>query len=144
MDSTTTARGIIRLLVRLNTANRRPIDGHLAALVRERIFSSEFKYRKGMEVFGEGEETKYVYQIIDGAVRTYKLLPDGRRQINSFHLPGDMFGLENGPTHRFTAEAVVETNVRTTRPCSLLDSLAKPQGGRNKSSPSCHANSSAH
>jgi CRP/FNR family nitrogen fixation transcriptional regulator len=71
------------MLVRINTANRSPIDGYLAALAGEHAFCSEFKYHKGMEIFGEEEPTEYVYQIIDGAVRTYKLLPDGRRQINT-------------------------------------------------------------
>ena len=116
------------MLVRTK-ASPRPVDGHLAALAGEQIFCSEFKYRKGTVVFGEGEEAEYVYQIISGAVRTYKLLPDGRRQINSFHLPGDLFGLENGATHRFTAEAVVETNVRITGRRSLLDTMAHRELG---------------
>ncbi|RQH13082.1 helix-turn-helix domain-containing protein [Bradyrhizobium sp. RP6] len=117
------------MLLRTNTSSSRPVDGHLAALAGENVFCSEFRYRRGTEVFGEGEETEYVYQIISGAVRTYKLLSDGRRQINSFHLPGDMFGLENGVTHRFTAEAIVETRVRITRRRSLLDATRDREGG---------------
>jgi CRP/FNR family nitrogen fixation transcriptional regulator len=117
------------MLLRNNTPVTRPVDGHLAALAGDRVFCSEFRYRRGTEVFGEGEEIEYVYQIISGAVRTYKLLSDGRRQINSFHLPGDMFGLENGATHRFTAEAVVETRVRITRQRSLLDTMASRKDG---------------
>ncbi|TQF29429.1 helix-turn-helix domain-containing protein [Bradyrhizobium sp. UNPA324] len=117
------------MLLRTNTPSSRPVDGHLAALAGERVFCSEFRYRRGTEVFGEGEETEYVYQIISGAVRTYKLLSDGRRQINSFHLPGDMFGLENGAVHRFTAEAVVETRVRITRRRSLLETMQGRESG---------------
>ncbi len=120
------------MLVRINTARRHPVDGHLAALVGERVFCGEFKYRRGTEVFGEGDETEYVYQIISGAVRTCKLLPDGRRLINSFHLAGDMFGLENGATHRFAAEAVVETKVRITRRRSLLDEVGNQKAGATK------------
>ncbi len=119
------------MLVRVN-ANRRPVDGYLAALGGDQVFCSEFGYRRGSEVFGEGEEAEYVYQIISGAVRTYKLLSDGRRQISSFHLPGDMFGLENGPTHRFTAEAVVETKVRITKRRSLLETIANREEGAAK------------
>ncbi|RTM15225.1 MAG: cyclic nucleotide-binding domain-containing protein [Bradyrhizobiaceae bacterium] len=117
------------MLLRTNTSSIRPVDGHLAALAGERVVCSEFKYRRGTEVFGEGEEAEYVYQIISGAVRTYKLLADGRRQINSFHLPGDMFGLENGATHRFTAEAVIETRVRITRRRGLLETMQSRQSG---------------
>jgi CRP/FNR family nitrogen fixation transcriptional regulator len=35
-----------------------------------------------------------------------------------------MFGFQNGSTHRFTAEAIVETKVRITRRCSLLSTMA--------------------
>jgi CRP/FNR family transcriptional regulator, nitrogen fixation regulation protein len=80
---------------------------------------SEFTYKKGTEIYGEKEPAEYVYQVKRGAVRSYKLLSDGRRQIGAFHLVGDIFGLENGGTHRFTTEAVVETIVRLIRRQSL-------------------------
>ena len=73
---------------------------------------TEFKYIRGAEIFGEAEPAEYVYQVVEGAVRSYKLLSDGRRQIGAFHLVGDIFGLENGAMHRFTAEAIVDTSVR--------------------------------
>src|ERR1700744_5919216 len=60
-----------------------------------------------------------VYQVKMGAVLSYKLLTDGRRQIGAFHLVGDIFGLENGGTHRFTAEAVIKTTVCLIRRQSL-------------------------
>jgi CRP/FNR family transcriptional regulator, nitrogen fixation regulation protein len=115
--------------VGMNVASQYSLDEHLPALAGERVFLSEIKYRRGREVFGEGEQAEYVYQISSGAVRTYKLLSDGRRQITSFHLPGDMFGLENGATHRFTAEAVVETKVRIMRRRSLLNTTANREAG---------------
>jgi CRP/FNR family nitrogen fixation transcriptional regulator len=80
---------------------------------------SEFNYKKGTEIYGEKEPAEYVYQIKIGAVRSYKLLSDGRRQIGAFHLAGDIFGLENGSEHRFTAEAIVNTTVRLIKRRSL-------------------------
>jgi CRP/FNR family nitrogen fixation transcriptional regulator len=118
------------MLIRIRTVGRPAIEGQLAALAGERISCSEFTYRRGTEVFGEGEEAEYVYQIASGAIRTYKLLCDGRRQINSFHLPGDLFGLENGAAHRFTAEAVTETKVRITSRRHLLDKIEHEEEGR--------------
>ncbi|MCG2637578.1 helix-turn-helix domain-containing protein [Bradyrhizobium sp. GCM10023182] len=117
------------MLVRINTAQRRPIDGHLAAVAGNRALCSEFRYRRGSEIFGEGEDAEYVYQINSGAVRTYKLLPDGRRQINAFHLSGDMFGFENNETHRFTAEAIVETDVRIMTRSNLLGAMPNQGAG---------------
>jgi CRP/FNR family nitrogen fixation transcriptional regulator len=80
---------------------------------------NEITYKKGKEIFGEKEPAEYVYQVKAGAVRSYKLLSDGRRQIGAFHLAGDIFGLENGIAHRFTAEAVVDTTVLLIKRQSL-------------------------
>jgi CRP/FNR family nitrogen fixation transcriptional regulator len=80
---------------------------------------NEFTYKKGTEVYGESEPADYIYQVKSGAVRSYKLLSDGRRQIGAFHLAGDIFGLENGSEHRFTAEAIVDTTVRLIKRNSL-------------------------
>ena len=93
--------------------------GQLGELSRARVIPSEFKYNRGTEIFGETEPADYIYQVADGAVRTHKLLSDGRRQIGAFHLAGDIFGLENGAAHRFTAEAIVNTTVRLMKRCSL-------------------------
>lgn len=84
-----------------------------------RISLNEFSYKKGTEIFGEKEPADYVYQVVSGAVRSYKLLSDGRRQIGAFHLPADIFGLEIGSDHRFTAEAIVDTTVRLMKRRSL-------------------------
>jgi len=79
------------------------------------LVASEFSYHKDEEVYGEDEPAEYVYQVVSGSVRSYKLLSDGRRQIGAFYLPGDVFGLESGPTHRLTAEAVADTTVRLVK-----------------------------
>ena len=93
--------------------------GELGDLSHAKVSSSEFKYIKDTEIFGQAEPADYIYQVIEGAVRSHKLLSDGRRQIGAFHLPGDIFGLENGEFHRFTAEAIVDTTVRLVKRQSL-------------------------
>jgi CRP/FNR family nitrogen fixation transcriptional regulator len=67
---------------------------------------TQMTLRKGRELFAQGDEAEYFYKVVSGAIRSYKLLSDGRRQIDAFHLPGDIFGLETGSEHRFSAEAV--------------------------------------
>ena len=79
------------------------------------LVASEFSYHKDEEIYGEDEPAEYVYQVVSGSVRSYKLLSDGRRQIGAFYLPGDVFGLKSGPTHRLTAEAVADTTVRLVK-----------------------------
>ena len=88
------------------------------------LIATEFTYSKDEEIYGEDEPAEYVYQVTRGAVRTYKLLSDGRRQIGAFHLPGDVFGLEVGASHRLAAEAIVDTTVRLVRRRSLEQAAA--------------------
>jgi CRP/FNR family transcriptional regulator, nitrogen fixation regulation protein len=82
---------------------------------------------KDEEVFGEGDRAAFFYKVVAGAVRTSKLLSDGRRQIDAFHLPGDLFGIEAGEEHRFGAEAVGDATVIAYRRCSL-DGLGASDG----------------
>jgi CRP/FNR family transcriptional regulator, nitrogen fixation regulation protein len=112
------------MLIRSSNTTNRPPCG-LDQFGGESSLWSEFKYPQGSEIFGEAEPADYVYQIRQGAVRTYKLLSDGRRQIGAFHLPGDIFGVENGDVHRFTAEAIVDTTVWIAKCRSLFAGLAK-------------------
>lgn len=78
---------------------------------------------KDEAIFAEGDRAAYFYKVVSGALRTSKLLSDGRRQIDAFHLPGDIFGIESGDEHRFTAEALGSATVIAYRRCSL-DALA--------------------
>ena len=77
--------------------------------------ATETSYVGGQEIHGQGEWADQIYEVVRGAVRSYTVLSDGRRQIYAFHLPNDIFGWENGPTYRFTAEAIVNTTVRVVR-----------------------------
>jgi CRP/FNR family nitrogen fixation transcriptional regulator len=107
------------LSINAHPGSRPKALGELGKLSRARVILSEFRYNGETKIYGEAEPADYIYQVVDGSVRSYKLLTDGRRQIGAFHLAGDIFGLENGPVHRFTAEAIVDTTVRLMKRCSL-------------------------
>ena len=85
---------------------------------------SQMRFGPNEEIFGEGEPGEYVYKVIKGAVRTYKILCDGRRQIGGFYLPGDIFGLEIGKEHQFSAEAIKDVTVLVVRRSAIV-SLAE-------------------
>jgi len=72
-------------------------------------------FERNAEIYGEGEPAEYVYKVVTGAVRTYRVLSDGRRQVSAFYLPGDVFGLELGEDHAGSAEAVVNSKVLFVR-----------------------------
>lgn len=77
-------------------------------------------YRRDSEIYGENEPAEYLYKVISGAVRTYKILTDGRRQIGSFCLPGDIFGLEVDDIHTFSAEAITNCKILVIKRSALV------------------------
>jgi CRP/FNR family nitrogen fixation transcriptional regulator len=68
-------------------------------------------FTRNSEIYGENEAADYLYKVVSGTVRTYKVLLDGRRQIGAFYLAGDIFGLEAGDTHSFSAEAINDCKI---------------------------------
>lgn len=78
-------------------------------------------FGRNAEIYAEGEISGYVYRVLSGVVRVSKLLPDGRRQISAFHMPGEMFGFEAGEIHYASAEAVIPTKVVAFKWDGLLD-----------------------
>jgi CRP-like cAMP-binding protein len=84
------------------------------------LMGAQMSFARNAEIYGEGEAADYLYKVISGTVRTYKLLADGRRQVGGFYLAGDIFGLETSETHTFSAEAIVECKVLVIKRSSLM------------------------
>jgi CRP/FNR family transcriptional regulator len=81
------------------------------------------RIRKGQTISYEGDIADRCFEVIRGVVRTYKLLPDGRRQIVDFVFPGEILGLASGGVHGCSADAVTESVIRSFRR-STLERLA--------------------
>jgi CRP/FNR family transcriptional regulator len=75
--------------------------------------SQHFTLDKGQVLFGQGELANSVFNVIEGSLRLARLLPDGRRQVMGFALPGDFLGLAPEERHSVSAEAL--TPVKTCR-----------------------------
>src|SRR6266545_274100 len=84
------------------------------------LMGARMSYARNVEVYGEGEPAEYLYKVISGAVRISKLLDDGRRQVTAFHLPGEIFGLELGKEHRFSAETISESSILIVKRSAVL------------------------
>lgn len=76
---------------------------------------SVLHFTQDREIYGEGDEAEAFFKIVSGVVRTCKFLSDGRRQIDAFHVEGDIFGFEAGDEHRLSAEAVSDCTVISYR-----------------------------
>jgi CRP/FNR family nitrogen fixation transcriptional regulator len=87
------------------------------------LMGATIAYPRNSEIFGEDEPADYLYKVVSGSVRTYKVLSDGRRQVGGFYLPGDVFGLEYADEHTLSAEAISDTKVLVVKR-STLNALA--------------------
>ncbi len=101
--------------------------------VRARLRPEETGTRRRVEadgeIYAEGERALHFYKVVSGAVRTYRILRDGRRQIDGFPLPGDIFGLEVGER---TGPAPRRSPTRCSRPTAAAigrRSPARPGAG---------------
>src|SRR6516164_5122806 len=68
-------------------------------------------FPRDAEIYRENSPASYLYKVVSGTVRTFKALNNGRRQIGAFYLPGDIFGVETGQEHEFSAEAIIEAKL---------------------------------
>lgn len=89
----------------------------LAAIAQVKVYDRE------QAIFAEGEAADAIFRVVDGVIRLYKLLPDGRRQIIGFLQAGDMMGLAFAERYLYSAEAVTATTVQRISRAQLDDLL---------------------
>jgi CRP/FNR family transcriptional regulator, nitrogen fixation regulation protein len=70
---------------------------------------------EGREIFAEGADTDTFYKVVSGVVRVCKFLSDGRRQIEAFHIAGELFGFELSEERILSAEAVSDCTLVSYR-----------------------------
>ncbi len=89
------------------------------------LVGTPMSFARDAEIYGENEPADYVYRVLSGTVRVYRILQDGRRQIEAFYHAGDVFGIEFGADHASSAEAVTPVNVFVVRRASVLAAASK-------------------
>jgi CRP/FNR family nitrogen fixation transcriptional regulator len=94
------------------------------AVLARRMLGVPMKFDVSTEISGEGKPVDYVYEVVNGAVRTVKALSDGRRTIGGFYFAGDIFGLEDGNEHSPSAEAVAPSSIRAIKRQTLIQLAA--------------------
>ena len=102
-----------------------PVTGGKAFNSSIELMGAPMPFGRNAEIYGENEPAEYLYKVISGTVRTYKVLNDGRRQIGAFYLPGDVFGLEIGDEHTFSAEAIIDSKVLVIKRSSVVGLAAR-------------------
>ncbi len=105
----------------------RPVGSALDLGAHMDVMGVPMSFSRNTEIYGENESADYLYKVVSGCVRTYKIFDDGRRQIGGFYFPGDMFGLEHGENHQFSAEAIDNCVVLIVKRSALV-ALAERDG----------------
>jgi CRP-like cAMP-binding protein len=91
-----------------------PIHNLLSRHEEDLLFqgATALVYRRGGEaLFSEGQDANFIYFIGAGIIRTSRYTENGRRQILSFRLPGDIVGLSDNGRYGSTAETVSAAKV---------------------------------
>jgi len=71
----------------------KPVTAEELVAINE-IKSEHFLAPAGTEIIRAGDDSPELYTLYSGWAFRFKTLPDGRRQILSFLLPGDLLGLQ--------------------------------------------------
>ncbi len=66
----------------------------------------------GKSLFLEGDRAEHVFEVVEGALRIFKIISDGRRVITGFLYSGDIIGLAVGQRYLYSAEAISVATVK--------------------------------
>lgn len=75
-------------------------------LVQLRAITTDVRVDAHKTIVSEADPAVHVFNVTSGAVKLYKLLIDGRRQITGFLFPGDFLGVALNDIYAYSAEAV--------------------------------------
>ncbi|MBP2562368.1 CRP/FNR family transcriptional regulator [Neorhizobium galegae] len=93
------------------TRKHAPSDG--ANCLRDLFSKQPVEHRSGnRSLFLEGDEAAHVFQVVEGTLRIFKIISDGRRVITGFLYAGDIVGISLGKRYLYSADAVSSTTVR--------------------------------
>ncbi len=72
------------------------------------------------DIFLDGDDASHVFEVLDGIICAYRILPDGERHIVSFYYPGDVIGHCSLGTYAYSAQALTPVRLRRI-PRSVLE-----------------------
>lgn len=85
-------------------------------------------FAAGQAVFWEGDASTHVFQIVEGCLRLYRILPDGRRAVIGFTFGGEVLGVSFQGPYLYTAEAVTPVRLRRISRRRMIEMAASSSG----------------
>jgi CRP-like cAMP-binding protein len=78
-----------------------------------------------MALYEEGSPARWLFINAEGAVKTYRDLPSGKRRISAFLFPGDIFGLAENGRYVNSAQAITPVTLYRLPLDALTDALRR-------------------
>jgi CRP-like cAMP-binding protein len=91
-----------------------------------RFYRRRRRFLAGHEMIHEGEKNASAFILADGWACSYKILPDGDRQIVDFQIPGDFLGLRSilFRTSDHSIEAITRIEASEVLELDILDAFS--------------------
>ncbi|MBE9568533.1 MAG: helix-turn-helix domain-containing protein [Proteobacteria bacterium] len=87
---------------------------------------------KGSHIFRGGDDTKAIYVVSSGSIKSYMLMENGEEQVVNFYLPGDVFGLDAmGSNSHISSTVALEATTICKIPLAGLQDRVLGQGFLN-------------
>lgn len=87
--------------------------------------AQEINFAEGENLFFAGDDADFVYEVVEGVVRSSKVLMDGRRQVLNFCYTGEIVGLSHDSYYHCDCDAVSSVRVRLYRKNAFMKDVAK-------------------
>ncbi|NLS08321.1 helix-turn-helix domain-containing protein [Rhizobium sp. P32RR-XVIII] len=91
-----------------------PIAAKPAPSTIEALFKKQTlcQVEAGATLFYEGDSASHLFEVVQGVLRIFKIIGDGRRVITGFLYPGDLVGVSLKDRYLYSAEAVTDLRFR--------------------------------
>jgi len=80
-------------------------------LARLETIAAFLDINPGETIINEADPAEFIFNVTGGAMKLYKLMPDGRRQITGFLFSGSFLGVSDHSEYAYTAEALTSTTL---------------------------------
>lgn len=95
------------------------ISSRTPSAISQRETAQVRRLAAGESLYYEGDDASFVYEVLEGVLRTSKVLCDGRRLVVSFNFPGQIVGISHDKTQHATCEAIAPAKVAVIKRSAL-------------------------
>jgi CRP/FNR family transcriptional regulator, anaerobic regulatory protein len=97
-----------------------PVVPSLASIFSDRPTE---RFQPGSTLFCEGDDASHVFELVEGVLRIFKIIGDGRRAITGFLYPGDIVGVSMRDIYLYSAEAINPVKIRRFARSSFQEAI---------------------